>query len=126
MMGVLALARAALSSNDPSQGRSTVKVGTAGVLIKGASQGKLYTLDVINTGATAYWLMVFDKATAPVNGDTPIWRRQLPASGELALDFGMFGLYCAAGIGIAISTSAAPDTLTLAGANDIHWAAFYK
>ena len=57
-------ARAADTSNDPSRSSSSAKVGTNGVVLKGTA-GRLYRLDVVNVAATAYFLMVFDKATAP-------------------------------------------------------------
>jgi hypothetical protein len=111
------------TSFDPVRSTSAALAGTAGIVIK-ASAGRLYRLDVVNNGATPYFLQVFDKAIAPVNGDTPIWRRRLPASGELSLSLEEFGLFCAAGISIAISSTA--NTLTLAVASDLAWAAQYK
>jgi hypothetical protein len=108
---------------DPSRSTSSAKFGTAGVALK-STQGRLYRLDVVNASATAYFVMVFSKATAPVNGDAPIWRRRLPASGEVSIALEEFGLYCAAGIGIAISST--DGTLTLAAATDAHYAAQWK
>lgn len=125
MQAVIPAARAASTSNDPSQARSVHAVGTAGVVIK-AQPGRLYILDVTNHGTTAYVLMVFDKATAPANADAPIWRIPLPAGDKAQLDFAAFGLGCTAGISFAISTAASPDTLTLPGAADCHWHAQYK
>lgn len=124
MIHVNKAARAQNDSNDPMRTSSTAKVGTAGVLLKGAAKGRLYRLDVVNVAATAYYVMVFDKATAPVNGDTPIWRRRLAASGELSLVLEEFGLACANGIGFAISST--DGTLTLAVADDVHFAAQWK
>ena len=123
MNAVIHAARSKNNDNDPKRTSSTAKVGTAGILLK-AGEGRLYRLDVVNTAETPYYVMVFDKATAPVNGDTPIWRRLLPESGELVLDLETFGLGCALGIGIAISSTDA--TLTLAEAADVHFAAHWK
>lgn len=125
MQGVIALARSAISSNDPTQAKSTSKVGTSGVALK-SSPGRLYALDITNHGTSAFVLMIFDKASAPTNGDAPIWRRIIPAGGEITLDFGMFGLGCANGIAFAISQSIASDTLTLPATSDCHYGALYK
>lgn len=115
-------ARAEDSGNDPIRTTSSAAVGTAGIVLKN-SRGRLYVLDVVNVSGTAYYLMVFNKAAAPVNGDTPIWRRRLPLSGELRLDF-EFGLAGTAGLSFAISST--PGTLTLAVSDDIHFAAHWK
>lgn len=123
MNAITKAARSQNGDNDPNRTSSTAKVGTAGILLK-ASKGRLYRLDVVNVSATAYYLMVFDKASAPVNADIPIWRRRLPVSTELVLDLEEFGLACALGIGFAISSTDA--ALTLAIADDIHFAAHWK
>lgn len=89
--------------------------GLAGISVT-AKPGRLYQLSVVNAGATAYYLQVFDKATAPVASDVPIWERRLPASGDVFQSFELAGLYVSLGLGIAISTT--PRLLTLAAAND--------
>ena len=117
-------ARSKNGDDDPSRATSAAAFGTAGVVLK-SSKGRLYRLDAVNiSGATPYYLMVFDKATAPINGDTPIWRRRLPTGGEASLMLEDYGLACANGIAIAISSADA--TLTLAASNDAHYAAHYK
>ncbi len=124
MQQTIKAARAANGDNDPQRSTSpAAKAGTAGIVLK-ASAGRLYRLDVVNVGATPYYVMVFDKSTAPVNGDTPIWRRRLAASGELSLSFEEFGLACATGISFAISST--DGTLTLAVALDVHYGAHWK
>ncbi|AKU96996.1 hypothetical protein AKJ09_03660 [Labilithrix luteola] len=70
----------------------------------------------VNSGATAYFLQIHDKATAPTAGGVPIWEVRLPANGDGAEDFGLAGLYFANGLGLAISTTA--GTLTFAAATD--------
>jgi hypothetical protein len=122
--GIFPVARGAPGPNDPSQYDSgSALVGTAGVVIK-ASQGKLYKIAAVNNAATPYILMVFDKATAPVNNDVPIWRRRLPASGEIEVDFGLFGIGGTAGLSWAISSTVA--RLTLAVSADVSVSAIYK
>jgi hypothetical protein len=104
---------------------SGTAVGTAGVLLVGAKKGRLYRLIVQNSAATAYFLQIFDKATAPVNTDVPIWSERLPLSSEGEIDFtNVNGLYFALGCGFAISSTA--GVLTLAASNDIaFFAALY-
>lgn len=99
--------------------------GTAGVLIKAAARGRLYKLRTMNKAATAYTIMIFDKATAPVNADVPIWRASLAnvIGSENELDFNLWGLQFNNGLGIAISST--PGTLTLAVALDAFFHALY-
>lgn len=98
-------------------------VGTAGLVIK-AAPGTLYRMRVVNNAATAYVLMLHDKATAPIANDTPIWRARIPVSAEIDVDFGLWGLEFSTGISWAISSTVA--TLTLAIANDVVGSALYK
>ena len=96
---------------------SGVAAGTAGVIIS-AKPGRFYRAVVQNGAATAYFVQVFDKATAPVNTDVPIYSKRLPVSGECEIDLtDINGLPVTAGIGIAISSTA--GVLTLAVATDI-------
>lgn len=91
--------------------------GTAGVSIS-TKPGRFYRAVVQNAGSTAYFVQIFDKATAPLGGDVPIWQERLPASTEAKIDLtNINGLPCLNGIGIAISSTA--GSLTLAGQNDI-------
>ncbi len=100
---------------------SGVAVGTAGISIS-QKPGRFYRAVVQNGGATAYYLQVFDKATAAVNANVPIWQQRILASGEVVLDLtNVNGLPCLLGISLAISST--PGTLTLAAATDV---AFYS
>lgn len=125
--GTFPIARAASSANDPSQATSGgTPVGTAGVNLK-ATAGRLYHLAAYNKSGTAYILMVFNKATAPVNSDAPVLRKHIAAHGDCVIghdELGEFGQYFSAGIGIAISST--DDTLTLAVSDDMHFHALYK
>lgn len=111
------------SSPDNFKRQSALGVGTAGIVIGTAGKpGRLYRLKVVNGAATAYFLQVFNKATAPVNTDVPTWVQRLAVSSETDIDLtNINGLLCPLGMGIAISSTA--GTLTLAIANDI---AFYS
>lgn len=96
---------------------SGVAAGTAGIVIS-AKPGRFYRAEVQNGAATAYFFQVFDKATAPVNGDTPIYCKRLPSSGEVEPDLtNVNGLACVNGVSVAISSTG--GTLTLAASADI-------
>lgn len=100
----------------------TAAFGTAGANIS-TTQGRLYKAMVINTSATAYFIQIHNKATAPIATDVPVWERRLPVSGEVEIDFAEWGFGCALGIGIALSTTV--GVLTLAAGNDaIAYASF--
>lgn len=89
------------------------------LLVKG-SAGNLKALTVWNYNAAKRYVMLFNKATAPANGDTPTDTFVIPAGsannpGVLSLtdaDLGHGGKYFATGIGVGISTT----TGTLTGA----------
>lgn len=94
----------------------TTAFGTAGASVS-VKQGRLYKFRVLNkAAATKYWIQIFDKATAPVAADVPIWEAQVAAVTDYADDFGLEGLYVVNGIGVALSTTS--GVLTLAASND--------
>ncbi len=83
----------------------------------GATARRVYQVDVVaDPGAAAtLWLMVFDKAAAPVVTDVPILRARL-GGGFASIDLGVFGHELTNGLGLGLSTTV--GSLTLAGAND--------
>lgn len=125
MEGVFIAARAADNSNDPSRYTSAAAEGTAGIAVK-TTPGRVYGATVEVISATQYWFMVFDKATAAINGDTPIYRKRLSANGSVDLPSWISdrGLGCTKGISFALSSTS--GTLTLAVAADMLVAAHYK
>ena len=101
----------------------TTAFGTAGTNIS-AKQGRLYKIRLANkAAATKYYVQLFDKATAPINTDVPIWEGRVAADSEWADDFGLAGLYVVNGIGLAISSTS--GVLTLAGSSDATAYALY-
>jgi hypothetical protein len=101
---------------------SSAVVGTAGINIK-ASAGRLRQIRATNKSTTVqYWLLIVNKASAPVANDLPSWSIELPALTGVTIlsegreDFGASGLYCSLGIGYALSTTS--DKVTLAAATD--------
>ena len=110
-----------VGTNAPSdnfkRATSGTAAGTAGIVIV-AKPGRFYRGVFENGAATAYYLQIFDKATAPVNADVPIYEKRLPSSGEVEIDLtNVNGLPCVVGISIAISSTG--GSLTLAVANDL-------
>ncbi len=69
-----------------------------------ASAGVLYSIVVTNTNASACYLKVYDKATAPAAAsDTPIARYAVPGSGGIAINFA-HGMLFSNGIGFLLVT----------------------
>lgn len=125
MQAVFNASRAVDGDDDPKRYTSAAAEGTVGISVKG-SGGRLYGATVEVTSATQYWFMVFDKATAPVNTDVPIYRKRLTANGSVDLPSWISdrGLGCKNGIGIALSSTS--GTLTLAVAADMLVALHYR
>lgn len=122
--GIFPIARSNNCDNDWSRTVAAAAVGTAGILLKGAP-GRLARMRAENISATQYWLMVFSKATAPVNNDVPIYRHRLNANSGESIDLtGVGGIYGALGLGIAISSTS--GVLTLAVAADLLYEAHWK
>ena len=100
---------------------TSTKVGTAGISVK-TTAGRIRHAYGINTHATnVYYLLLVDKASAPVANDVALHRIQLlPAlAAPLALPgpFGMVeGSYFGTGVAYAISTT--PEKVTLPGTSD--------
>lgn len=122
----LSSVRAVSAANEggPSRFSNVATWGTAPILVK-ASAGRLYAMHWVRVAAgTTYFIQYHDKATVPVNGDTPIWVRRAPASTEGTHLFDPFGLYFANVIYIALSTTVA--TLTLSPTDELNSAGWYK
>jgi hypothetical protein len=82
-----------------------------------ASAGNVFKVTLINAAATAKFLKLYNKASAPTVGtDTPIWTAQLPPTsvngGAFDLDFGAQPLYFATGIAYALTGAAADADAT--------------
>lgn len=130
-IGRIDLGPTATNGTAPLQGdnfklaSSGTAAGTAGLVIGTAGKGgRVYRVVAQNGAATGYFLQVFNKATAPVNTDVPIFSRRLPSSGELDVDLASVGgIVCPLGIGIAISST--PGVLTLAVATDLAFRAVW-
>lgn len=79
-----------------------------------ASAGTLWSIVASNSGASAVYLKLYNKASAPTVGtDTPALTIQLPASGTVSVGGGANGLRFGTGLALAITAGVA-DTDTAA------------
>lgn len=67
---------------------------------------ELQTIEAYNSNATGAWVKIYAKATAPVNGDTPLWQRFV-AQGAVTLP----AFFAGAQMWIAATTTATITTL---------------
>ena len=91
-----------------------------------ASEGRALHVDVsLPSVAADRWLLLIDKATAPIGGRSAIRQRLLPSGTVYAkLDFPAgVGQLGAAGVAYAVSTT--PSTLTLPGGSEGHFTVDY-
>jgi len=82
---------------------------------------------VASVQATARWLKLYDKATAPVFGDTPILSIYIPAGQTVVLDLGA-GLEVVLGLGYRMSVNGIDNdaTYTAFAANDSSITTLYQ
>lgn len=82
------------------------------------SAATLYNIAVSNTGASAAYLKIYNKASAPTVGtDVPVLTIPIAAGGALALSFGTTGHRLATGLALAITGGTADsDTTAVAAA----------
>lgn len=112
--GVFLLPRTSgFDQNACKQLANATAFGTAGLTIT-AKPTRVYKLSVVNSSATRYLVQIFNKASAPVNTDVPVWEANLAATGDCQIDFGLSGLYLPLGFGLAISSTKSVLTLALA------------
>lgn len=87
-----------------------------------ASSGVLYGLSGYNSGAAGF-LQLFDSATLPANGTAPMLLIAIPAAGNFAIDFGLWGLTFRAGLVVCNSSTGPTKTI---GAAELYLNARYK
>lgn len=105
------------------------RIGTASLGNIKNTPGQIFSISCTNLNATTRYLLLIDKASNPVNGDTPIRSYPVKADGELlVLGSNVFGSI-EAGIGLFFSNgiswgfSSTPLALTAATATDCIFAA---
>lgn len=106
-----------------TQGSSTystlVSAATNNATLVKGSAGVIGIFHVSNSSATARWLKIYNKATAPVPGtDVPVLNFLLPASSNFSIPVGPFGLRLATGIGYAITANQPTNDNTAIAAGD--------
>jgi len=90
------------------------------------SAGTAYNLEVSNEGASAAFVKLYNKASAPTVGtDVPIMTKGIPASSQLSCDFGAIGYRFSLGIGLAITRNMVQSDTTAVGANEVKVALSY-
>lgn len=102
-------------------GGSQIKVVTTAstnASLQKSSAGNLMEISASNPTATAAFLKIYDKATAPTVGtDVPLMTISVPANTTVSLQFGNLGKRFVLGLGLAVTAAiAATDTaVTVAG-----------
>ncbi len=99
-------------------------LGVTGQVVKNGA-GKLYTLHAVNVAVAARYIKVYNKATAPTAGDTPIFTFAVPASGYFDLTT-LQGVAFASGISLRATTAIADADTGAPTANDVTVSAAYK
>lgn len=95
-----------IKHDDADNGESIhrlISAGTINATVVKNDAGKIGLIHVINTGAGAAYLKIYDKAAAPDPGtDTPIMSLVIPAAGSLNIDH-ITGISCSTGISYTIT-----------------------
>lgn len=100
-----------------AQGAPAVALPTRSILFDDADASvtaaatELVALGAMNAGASAVFVQVFDKATAPAGGDVPAFVFTVPAGGGVLVDSTWWqGARVAAGLAVGVSTTHATFT----------------
>lgn len=90
-----------------------------------ASAGSLCNISASNTNASARYLKLYNKASAPTVGtDTPVLTLTIPANSQVSFDAAQ-GIRFATGIALAITGAAADADTTTIGAGEVKVATSY-
>jgi hypothetical protein len=116
-MGNAGYARA----DDRASGGATpyrfVGLAATGQVVKAAG-GRVYGYDLHNSGASAAYVKIYNKATAPTQADTPIRTIHIPAAGSKAYTSNV-GIAFPLGISCRAVTEVADSGTTAPGANEV-------
>lgn len=92
----------------PGSAYSQVTTASTNAAVIKGNPGNLMELTLANPGATAMYVKLYNKATAPTVGtDVPVVTIALPASGFVNPNLGVLGKRFSAGIAIAVTAAAA-------------------
>lgn len=101
-------------------GAVLVSAATTNATLAKSVGGYLLCLSATNLGATPAYLKLFNLNVAPTVGtSTPMAIYQIPANGNLVLQFGAQGMWFASGISYCITGAAAIADTTAVAANQI-------
>jgi hypothetical protein len=122
MAGVSKLAAATTGSGGATPYRNT-NLGVTGQVVK-ATTGRIYGWHIINAAASARYVKIYDKATAPTQADTPVMTIEIAASG---VDSGSspVGIAFTNGIAARATTGLADNDTGAPTANDVLVNVFY-
>ena len=107
-----------ISGNFPVKTYRNLDLSITGQIIK-AAKGQVFDLHIANQAATARYVKLYDKATAPTSSDTPLRTYAIPALTTVALAVTTAGIEFASGISIRGTTGIADNNNTAPTANDI-------
>lgn len=103
----------------PTASNVTSAASTNATSVK-ASAGTLYSITASNTAASARYLKLYNKASAPTVGtDVPVLTITLAASSTVNVPFGALGHRFGTGIALAITGAAGDSDTTAIGANEV-------
>ena len=95
-------------TNPPGTTYNVVTTASTNSAVVKATAGMLYEITISNPTATAAYVKLYNKATAPTVGtDVPVFTQAVAAGATVALSFGQVGKRFATGIGIACTAAAA-------------------
>jgi len=93
--------------------------GTNGALVK-TGVTSVGSINIINAAASARYVKLYNKATAPVVGtDVPVKTFMVPASATISPELGAAGLRFSLGLGVAITGGLVDTDTTAVTANDV-------
>lgn len=101
-----------------------IDLSTTGQIAK-ATPGVLHGYYLANNAATARFVKLYNKATAPTGADTPLATLELPASSAANVWFGP-GIAFSAGISVRGTQLVADADATAPAANDLVVNLFFK
>lgn len=104
--------------HSPSSFLSTAAVQATNVK---ASPGQIYGIEFFNLNAAAVYVRLYDKASTPGTGDTPIWRGIVPGNtaGAGFVKSWPQGIPCTLGIGFRCTGAIADNDATVLVANTV-------
>lgn len=92
-----------------------------------ASAGTIFSITASNINASARFLKIYNKASAPVTAsDIPFLTIPLPANSVQNIEFGAFGIRLATGIALAITGLAVDNDATAVAVGDVKTAISYN